>query len=423
MSSAGTRRLPPNTTPPRLGMDLHHNVFGYYRGPSRRMTGDALEVHRQVEDNTTKALINTLELADEDELGRRFVRRFAPELPAFGGRVDYRLQPGTPSTPGAAIRLLGISVLGETDSEAPVDGSGGSRPDAALVLDGVGALVIEVKTVDRLDSGQLARHAREWGADPAAVRLVRWAEIWEWAREERVRSASGLSRFLLSQLCDYLEQIGLAPWAGFTEGDFAFFVAPSADRAAAIRNRMGGLWPRVLAGLEPKERASLLPVEVGRLSPVVVWAQTNRAQRLVNFSAELYAEELQLNVVGWNKAPADTVERALDAGSFPSLPVELVVHERIFGRTRSGKVHWQREIAHPIRARFSFDELRAGLFDSWRETWRLEETSLAAYHLRRVWSRGQVLGRGEGIVEEVRDDVRRLLPWLLSISPRPGERD
>ena len=147
--------------------------------------------------------------------------------------------------------LLGISVLGElgpVNSDAQ-ESQGGSRVDALIEPGGGGMVAVEVKTVDLLDYAQLARHAERWripttvvdDADhPTAWALVRWADVWRWAREECGRTTESVSKFLLDQFTGYLERIGLAPWAGFVDDDFEFFSERTDERHAALKNRMAG---------------------------------------------------------------------------------------------------------------------------------------------------------------------------------------
>lgn len=397
--------------------DLHHNVFGYYRGPSR--SPDERAIHKQVEDNTTKALINVLEHS-EPSLLPSFLGRFVPELAplASSGGANYFLQGGPASIPSGPRCLLGISVLGEVDPTSSVV-TGGSRVDAAIAFDVGGMLAIEVKTVDRLDAAQLRRHSVAWeisGADatvgdvPNTWKLARWADVWRWARDPR--DSEPVTRFLLAQLATYLERIGLAPWAGFLEEDFRFFDTRDDEQRAALKNRMAGLWPRVLERLPATDARRLGTVKVGRVGAHedIVWAQTNRDEDVVNLTAELSSQELQLNAVGWKKASAAKVERALLDQMLPALPTELVVYERT-----APTGNWRAAVSSEV-ARFTDDEVRSGAFAIWRERWPTKDSSLLAFHLRRAWSRAEILGRGDAIVGDVVSDIVRLIPWLAAIN-------
>lgn len=404
--------------------DLHHNIFGYYRGPPvrERTQGDA--VHAQIEDNSTKAVVNVLE---HSELGVlvSFLARFVPGLPAGARPPRFHLQRGPTSIPPPPRFLLGISVLGEIDTSGG-SSSTGSRVDAFIEPADGGMVAIEVKTVGRLDAAQLRRHAERWGIATAAPNeeelppgwlLTRWADIWAWARHTRSETNDPVARFLLSQLTDYLERVGLAPWSGFLEEDFVFFAARTNERHAVLRNRMAGLWPRVLDMLPAADRGRLGTVAVGRLGADDdhVWAQTNRGEDVVNLSAELYGHELQLNVVGWRRAPAARLDAALRRADLPSLPVELIVFARIPTVTDTGRPNWRTARYEEVLV-LSDAELRRGDYPFWRESWREPGGALLAFHLRRAWSRNEVLGRGDRIVGELAETVVQLMPWLRGVN-------
>src|SRR5947209_10717750 len=94
----------------------HHNVFFYYRGPSARESRQEGERYqRQVEDNSTKALVNVLEHGGSD-VARSFLRRFAPALAdgwPRGALPELFLQRGpTGALPSGRRLVLGVSLLG-----------------------------------------------------------------------------------------------------------------------------------------------------------------------------------------------------------------------------------------------------------------------------------------------------------------------
>ena len=135
----------------------------------------------------------------------------------------------------------------------------------------------------------------------------------------------------------------------------------------------------------------------------------------MNLSAELLGHELQLNVVAWNKNPAAVLDRALQALSFPPLPMELVVFERRAPTSAAGRPNWG-AATFKVVVKITDADLRSGGYALWRERWHSNDGSLLAFHLRRTWSRAEVLGRRERIVEELAGDVSKLVPWLETIN-------
>jgi hypothetical protein len=244
----------------------HHNIFYYYRGPSSsgQSAKEEERYQAQIEDNSTKALVNVLELGGT-ALTRSFLARFAPpfatDWPPDTTPALY-LQRGPASVTGTTRLLLGLSLLGAVDGLLTVT-PGGSRIDAAIDVPGVGMLAIEIKVADALEGPQLARHAAHWEIESPPL-LARWADVWRWARDQRA-AASPLEAFLLEQLCEYLEILGFAPWGGFRDEDFGFFESPTVEQRAIVNSRLAGVWERMLEDLLPAQRDRLGLIHVGRI--------------------------------------------------------------------------------------------------------------------------------------------------------------
>ncbi len=112
--------------------DPHQNIFFYYRGPSKNREVSLYDF--QVEDNTTKSLINVLEFccqAGYEDLFNRFLGLVnASRRPV----VYFKLQKGLSD----------------------------SRPDALIDLADYN-IHIESKVRARLDIGQIKRHLKDIG--------------------------------------------------------------------------------------------------------------------------------------------------------------------------------------------------------------------------------------------------------------------
>jgi hypothetical protein len=411
------------------GPDRHHNCFFYYRGPSMAKAGDeAGRIHQQVEDNTTKALINVLERSTP-KVGRSFMERFSPDGVPAGEPLAFHLQRTPANLPRPGRALLGISVLGAIDPATLGADETGMTPriDAAIELSDASVLLIEVKVEDYLDGHQLDRHAKGWALPADTMSLARWSDVWRWASNERGRTPDAVTGFLLGELCDYLEIVGLAPWAGFRVEDMDHLATAAAgeigspEQLTILKARMAGAWERVLDELEPEERKLLGTVRVGRTSvrDDHAWAQTNADESGANLSLELYGSELQLDLVGWTADQADAVAVWVSEknGRLPS-GAELIVFQRDAKPDRNGNPYWVNASYQEIR-RFSVIEIADGAFPEWQTAWAQstdKKWHALAYHVRRTRSRGEVLALGESLAVELVDDVRALLPALRTVN-------
>lgn len=316
--------------------------------------------------------------------------------------------------------LLGISIDGVVQPDPKPPAEGGSRIDAAILPPHGGLLVIETKVVPYLDPHQLARHRKLWKINRNQIVAARWLEIWEWAREQRDVAADPVTRFLLTQFCDYLEILGFGRWAGFREEDFEQFVDWSWDHQPVLRARMHAAWERVLELMPAAEAQRLRPIEAGRLprQADTAWAQTNRGQSGANLTLQLGSDELQMNIVGWKGAQASRLAAWLETTPERAPDLELVIYKRRPVTDHKGEPYWMRETLKEVR-RFSPADIRSGDFAPWVKKWTARadlKWARLAYHLRRTWPREEVLARGEDLAGEIAELASQAIPILRAIN-------
>ena len=232
-------------------MDLHCNLFYSYRGPDTR----SVDRDRQLENNLTKALINTL------DLGGKSVWR--PFLDALGlaktSRAKFLLQRrNLPSRAAASKRdriLLGIS-------KQPSDWSPSRRreiryeslPDAWVYGDTF-AVLVESKVGDSdFSPSQMESHrARLWQNSGKAPKVVKktWQEIHCLFCDILTSLTDGSSTDLLvRQFIQFLEYSGMTGFNGFRPDHFDYFTLHDDDDARRwVVDQVHGLADRVKIGL------------------------------------------------------------------------------------------------------------------------------------------------------------------------------
>ena len=410
-----------------------HNCFYYFRGPSSKRK--EAELDKQLEDNTTKALINVLKHSDP-KLTTSFLESVVGQTIVPGKEFEYFLQ-GRPYPPAEAKVLLGLSNRAKIDETSWASASGGSRVDGSIHLPGILTVLIETKVVDALDGSQLQRHALDCGMlggdrwnIPSEWRIRSWAQVHKWAKQELCTTERQPDKFLLSQLVEYLELAGLAPtWTLRTE-HFDFFKQPTEERdgavAAEIRARLGSIWSRVEEELGAVNfRAVLGEVRVGNLSEGAghAWAQSNGEASfdLPNLTIEMDSSELNLNVVGGFDRQAECLESWLlnsETSSLSPTGFELAV----FCRTAKGgqpgkKIVWQGAAWKKLIDGIPLAELTPTALSKRLAEWRKpldHRKQRLGFMLRKTWSWDKVIDR-EDLPAMLAAEIKELLPTLIAI--------
>jgi hypothetical protein len=151
-------------------VDLHHNIFYSYRGPNI----DGADRDRQLENNLTKALINTLCLGGE-AVWRPFLAEFGlADAPSAAFLLQRRDLPSGRAANKRHRVLLGISKRKSVWSpDARAETTYESVPDAWVYGDGF-AVLVESKVNDAdFSPGQMQGHlARLQSSEPTPPKIA-----------------------------------------------------------------------------------------------------------------------------------------------------------------------------------------------------------------------------------------------------------
>jgi hypothetical protein len=259
--------------------DFHHNIFYYYRGAQR----SGQERERQSEDNTTKALINTLKHCDPkvtfEFLGWLGIKTTKP--------VTLELQKATISKGeiGNKSQRLLLGIVPTKEIEDPcaklgrtAAGEKDSFPDAWIYGDNF-VVLVESKVAGRegasLELGQMERYYQKLLVDTEQqpdCRIHTWAEVHRFFKnlsDELGDELTPKDKWLIEQFTQYLEWIGMAEFIGLEQGMFEYFATRIDDRNEDDRQWVCGTMrsfaEKILEGLQTVDSSFYQDHDVGRL--------------------------------------------------------------------------------------------------------------------------------------------------------------
>ena len=202
----------------------YQNIFNYYRGPSSKKNSADTETDYQIEDNSTKALINTLEKSTDD-----VIKKFLHELDiSTEKKVTYELQPILSySRPDAVLSIGNKNIYIESKVAANLDIEqiknhirGCESPDDII-------LVITLKSRDRDCLTQFSN-----------VKFLTWNEVWKCF--STIRSKDEVSEFIISEFLNYLEDNNMTKFNMWKPKDFNTFLFIDEDKDKERRRYVKG---------------------------------------------------------------------------------------------------------------------------------------------------------------------------------------
>lgn len=233
--------------------DFHRNVFSYFMGASQ----PDRDREKQLEDNTTKALVNTLEHCKRN-VASAFLKWLGIPNARSVNYMQQRNSIGEDRIQRKSQRML-LAIVGKrpNDGERLFEdlshrNARGSRPDAWLYGDDF-VVLIESKIGDaNLNLNQLACHWQK--LHPTTCKIVTWSEVHAFFTGLMCDVTDARSRWLTEQFTQYLEWTGMTEFVGFKEEMFEFFVGQAHDRDAEtkrwVRGAVDALGEKVLNGKE-----------------------------------------------------------------------------------------------------------------------------------------------------------------------------
>ena len=238
--------------------DPHQNIFYYYRGPSKKTEDSLRDI--QIEDNTTKALINLLEFAKRVD--------YAILLKSFLKLIDvpqkqitsFRLQKHEEkSRPDGIINFANNKVCVESKVRANLSVEQISRHLKSLSRQDYLLVVTNNKT-DKLTLKKLK---------DARLRYVSWHDIHKLCLEiiNDIRNNKKLSAIVafLQEFNNYLEVIVMTEFSGFKDEDFDFWTTLDDHYIPILKNKLESLATSIRKGL-PVELKKYSFIRPGNIS-------------------------------------------------------------------------------------------------------------------------------------------------------------
>lgn len=306
------------------------NVFYYYRGPSSKKEG---QFDKQTEDNTTKALINTLENGEKGLL-MRFFKKARIDIKGYD-KVAYDLQVEEESSrPDALIQTDKCNIFIESKIDSPLKEDQIYRHLESISEDYL--ICITPRDEDRNIIQQIKK---------SNLRFVSWKEVYLCFKEQLEKTKDEKTKFIIQQFLEYLEAINMAPFSGWDKKDFEAFLNIEDDPKRKLRSRVKEKLRQYLIELKelPKEEKLFenLETDIGKIEKDFIWGvlckpPIKEKVHKPHFNFWVNSDEFGMGILIQGKSPADKMKKSINSEKDKFLKIlkklegfDLIIRKRV----------------------------------------------------------------------------------------------
>ncbi|MFH1455767.1 MAG: hypothetical protein ABIF40_02350 [archaeon] len=275
----------------------HQNLFYYYRGPSKKKKQKIYDI--QLEDNTTKALINVLELcfkSGSPGITLKFLKnnKIRNCRKVLGYQLQIRKEK---SQPDASIVCKNKTVYIESKLASPLK--------RKQIKNHLGSLKIEDNLLIITDKEKDKRILDD--IKDKRLKFTTWDRIHRFFQNIN-KSNKELLKLLVKDFTNYLEVNALTQFNGFKDEDFNYFIEPYERYTPILKNKLEKLSDLSFSRLNKNIRKKYSKIKTGNISKSYdelkcAWVAIKKSEKKkdvfkhCNFSLELNRDNFCVNLV------------------------------------------------------------------------------------------------------------------------------
>jgi len=285
----------------------YRNIFYYYKGSTDKQQ----QRDKQIEDNTTKALINTLEYSSDSLLGYLLAEIGIPCTTKSKPQFDLQTAEEF-SRPDALINLGKTNIFIECKVAAPIN-----KKQIKNHLRSIGKAHL-VCITPREDDRKILDSIRD-----SRIRFITWQKIYETFCQYLLQYEYN-ENLIVQQFNKYLENINMTSFNGFQKEDFDSFLYieddPKKELRLIVKNKLMLFLGELQKRTQNISAFKNLEIDIGNLKKddKLIWGSLskpplNNKVQIPHYNFVLNRNRFSIGVIVEGKKPAKQLQKNIQS--------------------------------------------------------------------------------------------------------------